>query len=121
VLNVLNAAKRLNGWNGLNGQSFLEPLNFEQPLGVERLEPLERLELAFAFGKPLTTPILQIPRSQYLAQVRRAWQLLKGRPGGPGQPLFYARPELPLNNNNRVLTTCFIASTAAGNNLYGTT
>jgi len=32
-----------------------------------------------------------------------------------------ARLELPLNNNNRALTTCFIASTAAGNNLYGTT
>jgi hypothetical protein len=29
--------------------------------------------------------------------------------------------DLPLNNNNRALTACFIASTAAGNNLYGTT
>jgi hypothetical protein len=32
VLNVLNAAKRLNGWNGLNGQSFLELLNLEATL-----------------------------------------------------------------------------------------
>jgi hypothetical protein len=45
VLNVLNAAKRLNGWNGLNGQSFLELLNFEPPQGVKRFELSEAVEL----------------------------------------------------------------------------